>query len=91
MLNTTTGLCLTLAAIAAVIILVALAVIALCRAARLERVLEDHDRGEAELADLDLPFGGADCRCFWHYLPGGHVRLYTCEKHAYICTPDGEA
>lgn len=52
-----------------------------------DRVLAEHDCAEA---DLDLPFGGADCGCFWEYLDGGHLRIWTCGEHAFICTPDGE-
>jgi hypothetical protein len=87
---TTTGVCLVLVGIAAAVLVTA-ALTGLCRAVRLERLLEDHDRAESELDDLDLPRGGGECGCFWHYLPGGHFRLYTCEAHAFICTPDGEA
>jgi hypothetical protein len=44
-----------------------------------------------EAPDEPAPFGGADCGCFWEYLPGGHIRIWTCDAHAFICTPDGEA
>jgi hypothetical protein len=56
-----------------------------------DRVLAEHDCAEAGLADLDAPFGGAACGCFWEYLDGGHIRIWTCDAHAFICTPDGEA
>jgi len=89
---TTTGACLAIGAIVLVIAAPIGAVrLFLHRAARLERVPGDHDEAEALLADLDLPYGGAGCGCFWQYLPGGHIRLYTCDAHGFIFTPDGEA
>lgn len=87
---TTTGACLVIGLIAAAF-LVTWGVISLCRAPRLNRVLRGHAEAEALLNGLDVPFGGAGCGCFWHYLDGGHFLLYTCDAHAYICTPDGEA
>ena len=87
---TTTGVCLAIGALVLVIAAPVGAVsLFLHRAARLKQVLEDHGEAEALLADLDLPCGGADCGCFWHYLPGGHIRIWTCDAHAFICTPDG--
>jgi len=84
---TTTGACLSIGALVLVIAAPVCAVsLFLHRAARLP---EDHDRTEADLADLDLPCGGAACGCFWQYLPGGHIRIWTCGAHAFICTPDG--
>ena len=44
---------------------------------------------EAPDGDLAEPFGGAECGCFWHYLPEGHIRIWTCDSHAFICTPEG--
>jgi hypothetical protein len=46
---------------------------------------------EAPDGDFAEPFGGADCGCFWEYLPEGDIRIWTCDSHAFICTPDGEA
>lgn len=83
---TTTGACLALAALAAAV-LVTTALTGLCRARSLERLLEEHDEAEALLADLDLPCGGAGCGCFWQYLDGGHLRIWTCDAHSFTCEP----
>jgi hypothetical protein len=61
------------------------------RPIRLARELAAHDAAEAAIADRDAAFGNAGCGCFWEYLPGGHIRIWTCDSHAFICTPDGEA
>ena len=60
------------------------------RPIRLARVLAAHNRHEADLAALDVPFGGAGCGCFWQYLDGGHLRIWTCDAHSFIRAPDGE-
>ena len=62
-------------------------------AEQLGRVLsaEDYDEAAAALAAPGPhPIGSAACGCRWQYLPGGHMRIDTCDTHAFICTGDGE-
>ena len=61
------------------------------RRSRLYRLLAEQEMENA-LREAGMPagpVGGAGCGCFWEYLPEGHIRIWTCDAHAFICTPDG--
>ena len=61
------------------------------RRSRLYRLLAEQEMENA-LREAGMPagpFGGAACGCTWEYLDGGHIRIWTCDSHAFICAPDG--